>query len=149
MNMFFSRASSYGILTVIYLALTVDNGPRPIRMIAEGLDIPSAFLSKIVQTLVQQGIVFSRKGPGGGVQLAYSPKELTLGQVVVAIDGVDYRSKCLLGMPKCSARSQCLFQACQNKIQSGFSDLLLDQNVLQVAMTFKGQAAFSFIDKKG
>ena len=140
--MFFSRASSYGILTVIYLALTIDNGPRPIRIIAENLDIPSAFLAKIVQTLVQQGIVYSRKGPGGGVQLAQSPNELTLGQVVVAIDGVDYRSKCLLGMPGCSARSRCLFKACQNKIQSGFSDLLSNQNVSQVALTFKGKQLF-------
>ena len=54
MKMFFSRASSYGILTVIYLASVTDSGPRPIRTIAEGLDIPSAFLAKIVQTLPQK-----------------------------------------------------------------------------------------------
>ena len=145
--MFFSRASSYGILTVIYLALVSDKQPRPIRTIADDLEIPPAFLAKIVQTLVQQGIVCSYKGPGGGVKLAWPPSELTLGQVVIAIDGVDYQSTCLLGMPGCSTRSQCLFQACRNKIQSGFSDLLSDQSLSQVARTFKGQMDLSFWQK--
>jgi Rrf2 family nitric oxide-sensitive transcriptional repressor len=141
--MVFSRASSYGILTVIYLAQLSDERPRPIRTIADGLGIRAAFLAKIVQTLVQQGIICSHKGPGGGIRLARSPKELTLGQVVVAIDGVDYQSICILGMPGCSSRRECLFQACKNKIQSGISELLSDQNVFQVAMTFKGQTGLS------
>ncbi len=134
--MIFSRASSYGILTVIYLTLAADRRPIRVRAIADSLGISSTFLAKIVQTLVQQGIICSFKGPGGGIRLARSPKELTLGQVVVAIEGIDHQAICVLGMPGCSMRKRCLFRACQNKIQHGLSYLLSDQNVFQVASDF-------------
>lgn len=83
----FSRKSDYGLRALIYLAEHQENGPTTLSEIAETLDIPKAFLSKILQQLCHGTVVKSLKGPNGGFVLAREPKELTVAEIVSVIDG--------------------------------------------------------------
>ena len=60
-----------------------------------------------MQTLVKKGILISHKGPKGGLALSKKPAEITIMDVVTAIDGTDFIPECIIGYKKCDDRSNC------------------------------------------
>ena len=106
--MFFSPTCQYAIRALINLASSTSKGPVLVRTIAEEEGIPQQFLSKILHTLSKQGILVSTKGPGGGYQLANPPKEISVFEIVKAIDGpIDIDNVCILGLDECSDVQSC------------------------------------------
>jgi len=108
MKLMLSRKCKYALQSVIYLATRLNTQPALLTEIADGLDIPSPFLSKIMQELVHGGIVTSRKGKGGGFLLKTALSELSLYDVVTVIDGADFLDQCILGFPDCNDEHPCL-----------------------------------------
>ena len=102
-----SRACEYGIQATIYLAKKPEREYTLIREISKGLSIPHHFLGKIMQTLVKKGILTSHKGPKGGLALSKKPEEITMMDVVTAIDGTDSITRCIMGSKKCDENSTC------------------------------------------
>ncbi|WP_243664718.1 RrF2 family transcriptional regulator [Rhodothermus marinus] len=86
---------------MLYLAALNHDGYVSIREIGERLNISVPFLTKIFQKLTQAGLMQSLRGPSGGVMFARSPEEITLFDVIVAIDGPDLFTECVLGLPGC------------------------------------------------
>lgn len=80
-----SARSDYAVRAVVELARTTDALKCPV--IARNQDIPLKFLVNILGDLRRAGIVRSRRGAGGGYWLARPAHEVTLGQVLRAIDG--------------------------------------------------------------
>ncbi len=103
----FSRACEYGLRAVLYLAMLNHNGYISIREIGEQLQISVPFLTKIFQKLTQAGLLQSLRGPTGGVTFARPPEEITLFDVIVAIDGPALFSECVLGLPGCGEATPC------------------------------------------
>ncbi|CAM3297645.1 RrF2 family transcriptional regulator [Rhodothermus bifroesti] len=103
----FSRACEYGLRAVLYLATLNHNGYISIREIGEQLQISVPFLTKIFQKLTQAGLMQSLRGPSGGVMFARSPEEITLFDVIVAIDGPALFTECVLGLPGCGEAVPC------------------------------------------
>ncbi|WP_035858380.1 RrF2 family transcriptional regulator [Cryptosporangium arvum] len=66
----------------------------PAGKLAEFYGLPAAYLNKQLQALARAGIVSSTSGPRGGFQLARSPEQITLLDVVVAIEGPDEAFRC-------------------------------------------------------
>jgi len=97
-----SNTCKYGIRAVIYLALENSDKKIGIKQIAEDLDIPSPFLSKILQMLAKNKILTSTKGPHGGFGLGKSADEIKLIDIVKVIDGMDFFETCLIGMKSCT-----------------------------------------------
>jgi len=85
--MHFSKASTYGIRAVAYMASHNERSAVPVREISERLQIPAAFLTKVMQRLASAGIVQTTRGYGGGVTLSRPAYEITLKQVIQAIEG--------------------------------------------------------------
>ena len=77
----------YGLLAVYYLAKNQDKKLVITQSIADEYDIPPAYLHKILQNLVKVGILKSKRGPGGGLLLAKSPKKISMLEIIEAIDG--------------------------------------------------------------
>ncbi|MCD6400149.1 Rrf2 family transcriptional regulator [candidate division WOR-3 bacterium] len=76
--------SLYGLKFVMYL---IDKGSRAsVREVSEKENIPYRYLERIVQDLRKNGIVFSYKGKGGGVELC-NPENVTLKDIVRVLDG--------------------------------------------------------------
>lgn len=70
------------------LALHPDEaGPTSVRDIAERTGLPQPYLEQILLALKGAGLVRSKRGVGGGYVLARPPEEITLGQIVSAVDG--------------------------------------------------------------
>ena len=69
--------------------------------------IPESFTRKIFQSLVNGGFLHAVRGPGGGYALTKLPEEITLYEVILAVDGMDTSSGCLLGLERCDAEQPC------------------------------------------
>lgn len=122
-----SKRCTYGIQSLVYLSREGRDRFVPVHEISEALSIPGSFLSKILAELASQHVVDSRKGPQGGVMLHADPEQLTLHDVVVAIDGPGLFEACVLGMPGCSQEAPCPLHAHWNEtracLRRGFAQL--------------------------
>ena len=79
--------SDYGAHAVIELARRYGQGPVQCAEIAASQKIPEAFLDQLLSALRRVGIVRSVRGPHGGHELARDPRQLTLGDIVTALEG--------------------------------------------------------------
>jgi len=79
--------SDYGAHAVIELARRAGQGPVQCAEIAASQKIPEAYLDQLLSSLRRAGIIHSIRGPHGGHELARDPRELTLGDVVTALEG--------------------------------------------------------------
>jgi len=105
--MLLSKGCEYGLSAAMYLASIEQNGYVPIRTISEHLDISYPFLTKVLQKLNEAGHIASMRGPNGGVALSRSPQQVTLKEIIVAIDGSKLFTECVLGLPGCGSGKPC------------------------------------------
>ena len=83
-----STRGDYASRALLSLALHEDSvGPTSVRDIAERTGLPQPYLEQILLALKGAGLVRSKRGVGGGYVLARDPAEITLGQIVSAVDG--------------------------------------------------------------
>jgi Rrf2 family transcriptional regulator, iron-sulfur cluster assembly transcription factor len=107
MTVIFSKRCEYGLQAVLYLS-TFDKGMVvSAEDIASKLTIPKEFISKILQSLTESGIINSKKGKAGGFSLAREPKRIKLLDIVAAIDGLGMFNNCVLGFPNCNPANPC------------------------------------------
>ncbi|QXD16121.1 Rrf2 family transcriptional regulator [Rhodocaloribacter litoris] len=105
--MLLSKSAEYGLRATLYLTALEPEGYVAIREISKELDISFHFLTKILQKLTEAGLIRSFRGPKGGVALARSPDRITLYDIVVAIDGPELFTECVLGLPGCGEHRLC------------------------------------------
>lgn len=106
MTVFFSKACELGLQAVLFLSTRERRIYNAIEVSKE-LKVPKEFVSKVMQTLTNCGIVGSKKGKNGGFFLAKEPKEIKLIDIVEAIDGLELFKTCILGFPGCSSEEPC------------------------------------------
>jgi Rrf2 family protein len=102
-----SRKIDYGLRAVIYLASIDTKAIVPFREIARQMMVPEDFLAKILKTLVDQGLVRSTRGPHGGYALAKAPSEVSVLDVIEAVEGPVAINVCLDGEDPCGKASAC------------------------------------------
>jgi len=105
--MIYSNACAYAIRAVSRLALLRPDGYVLLDELCEGTDLPRHFVAKIFQTLVQNGLLVSAKGRGGGFALARPPHKITLFEIVAIVDGVEQLDHCVVGIQRCDDDQPC------------------------------------------
>lgn len=120
----FSTSCHYGLQAMIYIALhaSEDNNVE-LNKIAGEQHIPKHFLSKILQLLVKNKLLVSMKGPTGGFNLNRPPEEITLIEVVEAIDGLDMFTQCGIGLKRCDDSHPCPIHHDYKKIRDRIQKL--------------------------
>lgn len=103
-----TNACKYAIRAVIYLALNSDpNRKLGAKLIARELDVPQAFLAKLLRKLSSDNLISSSKGPGGGFFLNPENQANTLWDVISTIDDEHKLNDCFLGLVKCNSENPC------------------------------------------
>jgi Rrf2 family iron-sulfur cluster assembly transcriptional regulator len=82
-----STRGDYASRALLSLALREEVTPTSVRDIAERTGLPQPYLEQILLALKGAGLVRSKRGVGGGYVLARAPEQITLGQIVSAVDG--------------------------------------------------------------
>ncbi len=113
----FSQTVEYALRAAVYLA-DHPSEPRTTRQIAKVTKVPMAYLSKVLQSLARSGIVVSQRGIGGGVRLAHDPDELTILQIVQAVDPIRRINTCPLKLAAHGARLCPLHRRLDNALAS-------------------------------
>lgn len=117
-----SRSAEYAIRALAYLAQAGDRWALN-REIAEELDLPPQFLTKLLGTLAREGLLGSQRGRSGGFRLARAPREIRLIEIVDPFDRLSGRQQCLLGQDVCSDRYACPLHETWKGIQEEFRSL--------------------------
>ncbi|HUW92846.1 MAG TPA: Rrf2 family transcriptional regulator [Bacteroidales bacterium] len=98
-----SNSCKYGIRAVIFIASKQEGSVKVgLKQIGDELKIPVPYLAKILQILSKRKILDSSKGPHGGFSLLVPAKNLTLMDIVRAIDGADFFDRCYITGEKCN-----------------------------------------------
>lgn len=95
----FSQTVEYALRAVIFLAQHHTEGPVDSPRIAEATQVPASYLAKILQDLARREVLTSKRGVGGGFVLATSPDELSILDVVNAVDPLKRITGCPLALP--------------------------------------------------
>jgi Rrf2 family protein len=133
MSIIFSRRCEYALQAVLYLALK-DKGERTsIKELTKHIKMPSPFLAKILQDLTHKGLLASFKGPRGGFALGKSARDITLFNIVEAIDGVALTHGCVLGFDECSTSDPCSMHNDWKTIRDRIHSMLAKQDIAQMA----------------
>ena len=102
-----TRQADYAVRAVLYLAKLGSDRRAATSQIAQEQLIPPSFLAKIVSQLSVAGLLQTSRGARGGVSLAKSPKEISVLEVVEAIDGPILLNECVSSTGVCAFGDDC------------------------------------------
>lgn len=107
MGLQLTRGREYAVRAMTYLARFPEGHVAALHEIGRAQDIPESFLAKILQSLVHAGLAVSRRGAHGGFALARPAAEITLRDVVEAVDGPIALNQCVLWPEDCPRSREC------------------------------------------
>src|SRR5207248_6309759 len=93
----FTQKVEYALRAVVHLAFESPSA-RTVEQIATATKVPPAYLAKVIQGLVHAGVLRSQRGIGGGIALVKPPTELSILEVVNAVDPIRRIQQCPLGL---------------------------------------------------
>jgi len=102
-----SKKADYALMAMKHLALRGDRTSSSAREIAEQYDIPIELLAKVLQRLVRRGLLVSQQGTHGGYQLARMPAQISVADVIQAIDGPVTVTACTTDGSACDQFAKC------------------------------------------
>ncbi len=102
-----SKKADYALMAMKHLALRGDSGSSSAREIAEQYDIPIELMAKVLQRLVRGGLLASQHGTRGGYQLARVPSQISVADVIQAIDGPVTVTACSTEEGSCEQFAKC------------------------------------------
>lgn len=137
-----STRGDYACRALLSLTLHADGTPTSVRDIADRTALPQPYLEQILLALKGAGIVRSKRGVGGGYVLARDPEEITLAQIVSAVDGPIVVGD--FGEPhqdgSCDHEGQCVLLSVWANVGEHMRRLLEGRTLADVAAIARGEA---------
>ncbi len=136
-----STRGDYASRALLSLALHGDaTGPTTVRDLAERTGLPQPYLEQILLLLKSAGIVRSKRGVGGGYVLAHSPADISLAQIVRAVDGPislgDFGEPHTDGA--CDHEGQCVLLSIWSKVGDEMRERLENFNLADLSLMANG-----------
>jgi Rrf2 family iron-sulfur cluster assembly transcriptional regulator len=102
-----TRGGEYALRAMTYLACRPEGDVASLRDICQAQGIPETFLAKILQSLAHAGLAVSQRGAHGGFALARPASEISMREIVEAVDGPIALNPCVLWPDDCSRSGEC------------------------------------------
>lgn len=119
-----STKGRYGLKAMFELSLKQNSGPVPLKYIAKKQNISDQYLEQIFSALKKSGLVKSVRGAQGGYLLAKEPKDITVGNILIVLEGPVSLSNCLLDEDICENSNICVTKVVWEKIKKGIEDVI-------------------------
>lgn len=119
-----TREAEYGLLAISYIASRTDGELTYRREIAQHHNIPVEFLAKVLQKLTKQGLIRSYRGIRGGYLLGRPTEQITLSDIVKAVDGPMALVECARKDGDCPQFEACELKDALHELQDGIVHLL-------------------------
>ena len=128
-----SKKADYGLISMKHLASQADGHACSSREIAESFSIPPELLAKILQKLVKNGLLASTHGTNGGYVLAKCPENISIADVIEAIDGPLSLVQCdFNGNKDCLQFDKCNVKTPLRVVQERVKDALKGTSILEL-----------------
>jgi len=103
-----SNSSKYVIKAVLFLAInSSEENKIMVKDIANPINVPQAYIAKLLQELAKRKLISSTRGPKGGFYLSEEDKERNIMDIVSVIDGEKKLNACLLSLEYCNENNPC------------------------------------------
>lgn len=132
--------SDYGFRMLVFLAVAPDHRGT-VREIAEAYGLSQHHLAKIAQRLVHAGLLSSYTGRNGGLKLKVDPAEVTVGDIVRAVESDFAVVECLGENGTCAVKSSCGGHSLFERAVASFFETLDSQTLADVAADARGLRA--------
>ena len=119
-----STRGRYGIHAMYDLAENAGAGPQPIKAIAERQQVPEAYLEQLIAVLRKADLVNSVRGAQGGYMLSRDASEITVGQVLRALEGGLALVDCLAEEDACAKACSCPTRVVWLKLHEGVNNIV-------------------------
>jgi Rrf2 family protein len=130
----FNKETEYALRGLVYIQAQNLEGRRPgIAEIAEQIDAPHFYTTKILQRLVRQGFVESHKGKGGGFYFDSKKPDLSLKQLIIATEGDKLFNGCGFGLKQCDENNPCPLHDKYALIRDALTQLVMEEKVQSLA----------------
>jgi len=134
-----TRGGEYALRAMSYLARRPVGEISALHDVGAEQDIPESFLAKIFQSLVHSGLVVSQRGAHGGFSLARPPADITVRDVIEAVDGPIALNGCVLWPDDCQRSGDCrmhdVWMLAQERMMSVLGEVTLAQLTAAPAAT--------------
>jgi Rrf2 family protein len=130
-----TRQADYALRAMLYLAQLEPGQRAATSQIAEEQHIPPSFLAKIISQLSIAGLIHTSRGARGGVSLARTPEEVSILEVVEAIDGPIALNECTHSVSSCAFGESCPLRPLWCDTQADLVDRLRKTNFAQFSQT--------------
>lgn len=124
MTVLFSKKCELALQSVLYLSILPKGTISSAQNISKQIKAPREFVSKILQSLTEIGIVKSKKGKFGGFSLAKEPDKIKLIDIIKTIDGDYVFDSCVMGFPGCSDENPCPMHQKWSKLREDSLEML-------------------------
>jgi Rrf2 family protein len=140
--MIFSSPTEYAMRGLSELALRGDDQRIMLDELVAGTNLPRDFMAKVFQRLVHAGLLRSSKGRGGGFSLARPAHEITMMQIVEALEGSQTMDRCVVGLEKCNDHMPCPQHDLYKPIRQRLKDYLNTTTLADLAASLKAKLAW-------
>ncbi len=138
-----SNSAKYALKAVLYLAVHSDEDHKIlVRDIAEPINVPQAYIAKLLQELSKKQIVSSTKGIYGGFYLTSLNLKQPVINIIYAIDGPTWMHSCLLSLDNCNEQVPCPLHHIANPMRSQLVELLKVKTIEDFAKEIKSELTF-------
>lgn len=140
----FSKACEYGIRASIFIAEQSKLGNKvSLKEVAEAIESPIAYTSKILQQLTRNNIINSDKGPRGGFYMNKQELDnVKLSTIVFAVDGDNIYKGCGLGLKQCNEKLPCPVHNQFKVIRDELKKMLETTTVHSLVIDYKNGLTF-------
>ncbi len=142
------RSAQLALQASLLLAMEPDVRWRRIKDIATALGVPATYLAKVSQSLTQAGLLRSVRGPGGGYHLARGLDEISVADIICAVDEPIDATKCG-GRENCNNGERCMTHDLWASLNGKIFEYLESVNLSQLIASQRTDNVVPLQDKRG
>lgn len=138
-----SKSSKYAIKAVLYLALHTNEEKKVmVKDIAIPINVPKAYIAKLLQELSKKGIISSTRGPKGGFYLSDANRKNTIMDIIYIIDGANKLGPCMMSLKSCDQDKPCPLHASIYPIKTRLVENFKNKKIVDLTSDLKSGKTF-------
>lgn len=124
-----SRVTDYGIVLLAHLAGREEGSTHNARELAEKTGLPAPMVSRVLKALAREGLLVSQRGSKGGYSLTRSPDEISVPEIIAALEGPIALTECTVHPGTCRQETNCdvrePWQRINQMVRNALADITL------------------------
>ena len=128
-----SKLTDYGIVLLVHFARAEKGQSFNAREMAEATELPQPAVSKMLKSLSSAGLLASQRGSRGGYQMVRDPRDVSVAEIIEALEGPIALMDCVAGPGHCDQETHCGLRMPWNRINQAIQTTLRQVTLHELA----------------